>query len=151
MTIPSIHTMYDYEWSAYRAGVPVDPFTLNVIVVVCYPYLGVLVELLFRYTSNLTLICWASWSFISTMHSSIFMCSLERDAGSKKEDWTLLANKFPTHFWDFQVSWESGKNRPGREKMNNWLKLLLLAELGSLPGQLCADVQRLGVKLGICF
>ena len=67
---------------AYLTSVPVHPFTLYFIVVVCNPYLGVIVLSLFLLhfvssrAKNVTLRCCASWSFISTIHSSIFMCSL---------------------------------------------------------------------------
>ena len=63
------------EEQTYLASVPVCPLSLNIIVVICNPYLKSSFE--FFLPGQLpTFKCCAFWSLMSTMHSSMFMCSL---------------------------------------------------------------------------
>ena len=63
------------EEQTYLASVPVCPLSLNIIVVICNPYLKSSFE--FFLPGQLpTFKCCAFWSLMSTMHSSMFRCSL---------------------------------------------------------------------------
>ena len=101
--------------AAYLTSVPVHPFTLYILVVICNPYLGVIVLTQHCWASfgwasksskNVTLRCCASWFFISTIHSSIFMCSLGEKC-SNREKWTHLL-RFPNSLF---VSWRTWRLR----------------------------------------
>ena len=62
----------------YLASVPVCPLTLNIIVVISDPYLESSFEFeqFFLPGQLYTFKCCAFWSLMSTMHSSMFRCSL---------------------------------------------------------------------------
>ena len=119
----------------YLASVPVCPLTLNIIVVICDPYLESSFEFeqFFLPKQLYTFKCCAFWSLMSTMHSTMFMCSLrtfflQRSMKKKSSNFEKIV-------------------APGRENSHDGVKLGLLAELGSLPRQLCAHVHCLRIEL----
>ena len=114
----------------YLASVPVCPLALNIIVVICDPYLESSFEFeqFFLPGQLSTFKCCAFWSLMSTMHSSMFRCSLRASC--------------------LQHSMETLKQlAPGWENSHDGVKLGLLAELSSLPRQLCAHVHGLRIEL----
>ena len=119
----------------YLASIPVCPLALNIIVVICDPYLESSFEFeqLFLPGQLYTFKCCAFWSLMSTMHSSMFRCSL-------RASWLQLSMKMKSSNLKKILA-------PGRENSHDGVKLGLLAELSSLPRQLCAHVHGLRIEL----